>query len=142
VAHLKDLLGTWTMLSWKKETIATGETVDAHGPDPVGYITYGADGRMHAIIVRRDRPAPETLPPTDTEKLRLFDSMLAYSGTYTLDDEKVIHRVDVSWNQAFTKTDLIRFYKLANGILTITAAPAIDPYSGKEVIHRMEFRKA
>ena len=95
MADLKDLLGTWTMLSWKKENIATGETVDAHGPDPVGYITYGADGRMHAIIVRRDRPAPETLPPTDTEKLRLFDSMLAYSGTYTLDDEKVIHHVDV-----------------------------------------------
>src|SRR5215471_2721904 len=119
----KDLLGTWTMLSWKKETLATGETVDAHGPDPVGYITYGADGRVHAIVVRRDRPAPKTLPPTDTEKLRLFDSMLAYSGTYTLDDEKVIHHVDVSWNQALTNIDLIRFYKLANGILTITAAP-------------------
>src|SRR5215469_2330838 len=55
--------------------------------------------------------------------------------------KKVIHHVDVSWNQAFTKTDLIRFYKLANGILTITAAPAIDPYSGKEVVHQMEFRK-
>ena len=105
-------------------------------------LTYGADRRMHAIIVRKDRPAPETLPPTDTQKLRLFDSMIAYSGTYTLDDEKVIHHVDVSWNQALTKTDLIRFYKLANGILTITAAPAIDPYSGKEVIHRIEFRKA
>jgi hypothetical protein len=56
VADLKDLLGTWTMISWKKETIATGEIVDALGPDPVGYITYGADGRMHAIVVRRDRP--------------------------------------------------------------------------------------
>jgi len=88
VADLKDLLGTWTMLSWKKETVATGETVDGLGPDPVGYITYGADGRMHAIVVRRDRPAPETLPPTDTERLRLFDSMIAYSGTYTLDNEK------------------------------------------------------
>jgi Lipocalin-like domain len=142
VADLKDLLGTWTMLSWKKEIIATGQIVDALGPDPVGYITYGTDGRMHAIVLRRDRLAPETLPPTATEKLRLFDSMLAYSGTYTLDDEKVIHHVDVSWNQTFTKTALIRFYNLANSILTITAAPAIDPYSGKEVIHRMEFRKA
>jgi hypothetical protein len=93
VADLKDLLGTWTMLSWRKETIATGETVDALGPDPVGYVTYGADGRMNAIVVRRDRPAPETLPPTDTEKLRLFDSMLAYSGTYTLDDEKVMAEI-------------------------------------------------
>jgi hypothetical protein len=50
--------------------------------------------------------------------------------------------VDVSWNQAFTNTDLIRFYTLADGILTITAEPAIDPFSGKEVIHRLEFRKA
>jgi len=50
--------------------------------------------------------------------------------------------VDVSWNQAFTNTDLVRFYTLIDGILTITAEPAIDPYSGKEVIHRMEFRKA
>ena len=65
----------WAPLSWKKETIATGETVDVLGPDPVGYITYGADGRMHVIGVRRDRPAPEMLPPIDTEKLRLFDSM-------------------------------------------------------------------
>ena len=141
MADLKDLLGTWTPLSWKKETIATGETVDVLGPNPVGYISYGADRRMHAIIVRKDRPAPETLPPTDTQKLRLFDSMIAYSGTYTLDNEKVVHHVDVSWNQAFTKTDLIRFYKLANGILTIMAGPEIDPFSGKEVIHRLEFRK-
>ncbi len=96
---------------------------------------------MHVIGVRRDRPSPQTLPPTDTEKLRLFDSMLAYSGTYTRDDEKVIHHVDVSWNQAFTKTDMVRLYKLANGILTITTAPEIDPYSGKEVMHRLEFRK-
>ena len=72
----KDLLGTWMMLSWKKEDVATGETVDAHGPDPVGYITYGSDGRMHAIVVRRDRPPPQILPPTNTEKLRLFDSLL------------------------------------------------------------------
>src|SRR5499427_3359023 len=141
MAEPKDLVGTWRMLSWNKKAVSSDETVDAHGPNPVGYITYGADGRMHAIVVRRDRPAPETLPPTDTEKLRLFDSMLAYAGTYTLDDEKVIHHVDVSWNQAFTKTDLIRFYKLANGILTIMAGPEIDPFSGKEVIHRLEFRK-
>jgi len=142
VAEPKELIGTWRMLSWKKKMVSSGVIVDAHGPDPVGYINYGADGRVYAIVVSRDRQAPKTLPPTDADKLRLFDSMLAYAGTYTLDDEKVIHHVDVSWNQAFTKTDLIRFYKLANGILTITAAPAIDPFSGKEVIHRLEFRKA
>ena len=134
IGEPKDLLGTWTMLSWKKEAVATGETVDALGPDPVGYITYGSDGRMHAIVVRRDRPPPQILPPTNTEKLRLFDSLIAYSGTYTVDDKKVVHHVDVSWNQAFTNTDLVRFYTLIDGILTITAEPAIDPFSGEQSI--------
>jgi hypothetical protein len=29
------LLGTWRMISWKRQIIATGEHVDALGPDPV-----------------------------------------------------------------------------------------------------------
>ena len=70
--------------------------LDALGPDPVGYISYGPDGRMHAIVVARDRTAPSTLPPSDGEKLRLFDSMLAYAGTYTIDSEKVPHLRDAS----------------------------------------------
>jgi hypothetical protein len=27
-----------------------------------------------------------------------FDSMLAYSASYTLEEDKVIHHVDASWN--------------------------------------------
>jgi Lipocalin-like domain len=140
MASPTELLGTWTMLSWTKKSVVTGKTVDAFGPDPVGYLTYGADGRMHAIAVRRDRLVP-LQPPSDADKLRLFDSMIAYAGTYTLDDEKVIHHVDVSWNQVFTKTDLVRPYRLENGKLTITNPPSIDPYSGEEVIHQIVFRK-
>ena len=94
------LLGTWRMVSWEREFIATGEKLHALGPDPVGYLTYGADGRVHAIVVSKDRAAPAALPPNNDEKLRLFDSMLAYAGTYTLDSEKVVHHVDISWNQA------------------------------------------
>ena len=33
------LLGTWKMVSWTKKVVATGETSDAFGPDPVGYIS-------------------------------------------------------------------------------------------------------
>ena len=90
------LLGTWRMVSWQREVIATGERTDALGPDPVGYINYGADGRMFAFVLSKDRQPPAGPVPTDAEKLRLFDSMLAYAGTYTLDDEKVVHHVDAS----------------------------------------------
>jgi len=135
------LLGTWRMVSWQCEIQATGERVDALGPDPVGYISYAPDGRFFAIVVRKDRPPPASLPPSDADKLRLFDSMLAYAGTYTLDDEKAVHHVDASWNQAWTGTDLVRFYKLERDELTISGAPASDPHTGQEVVYRIVFRR-
>jgi hypothetical protein len=135
------LLGTWNMISWKREIVATGETIDALGPDPIGYINYGPDGRFYALVVSRNRLTPATLPPSDAEKLKLFDSMLAYAGSYSVDDEKAIHHVEASWNQAMTGTDQVRFYKLEGDKLTIRSAPSTDPYTGKEVVHRIEFQR-
>ena len=87
-----------------------GERIDSLGADPVGFVSYGADGRVHAIVLKNDRPSPASLPPSDSEKLELFNSMLAYTGTYTLHDDHVVHHLDASWNQAWTGTDQIRFY--------------------------------
>jgi lipocalin-like protein len=141
MADTTALWGTWKMTSWKREIVATGEQIDALGPNPSGHINYGADGRFHALIVSENRPTPASLPPTEAEKVNLFDSMLAYAGTYSVDDEKAVHHVDVSWNQAWTGTDQIRFYKLDGDRLTIRSAPAKDPHTGKEVIHRIEFAR-
>jgi Lipocalin-like domain len=135
------LLGTWKMISWKREVIATGSKIDVLGPDPVGYINYGADGRFYALVVARDRPPPGTVPPSDNEKLKLYDSMLSYGGTYTVDEEKAVHHVDASWNQTWTGTDQVRFYQLDGDRLSISAAPSKDAHSGQEVIYRIEFRK-
>jgi hypothetical protein len=141
MANASALLGTWRMLSWKKEFVATGNAVDALGPDPQGFITYTADGRVSVIVVPRDRPAPASLPPSDAEKVRLFDSLFAYAGTYTLGDDKVVHHLDTTWNQSWTGTEQVRFYKLSGNRLSIHGAPAPDPFTGQDVIHRVEFEK-
>ena len=135
------LVGTWRMLTWRREFADTGEQIDALGADPVGFVSYGADGRVHAIVVKRDRPTPASLPPSGSEKVELFDSMLAYAGTYTLHNDHVVHHVDASWNQAFTGTDMIRFYKLDGSMLEIWGAPAPDPYTGRTVVYRITFEK-
>ena len=49
--------------------------------------------------------------------------MIAYAGTYTVEADKVIHHVDISWNEARTGTDQIRFFELDGNILTITTPP-------------------
>ena len=129
------------MLSWRREFADTGEQIDALGADPLGFVSYSADGRVHALVVKADRPPPAKVPPSENEKLALFDSMLAYAGTYTLHDDHVVHHLDVSWNQAWTGTDQIRFYRLNGSALEIWGAPGPDPYTGRTVVHRITFEK-
>ncbi len=135
------VVGTWRMLSWRREFVETGDQIDSLGPEPIGFVTYTADGRVHAIVVRNHREKPLATPPSDADKIRLFDSMLAYSGTYELFDDRIVHRPDASWNQIWTGTDQIRYFKFGAGQLQLWGPQATDPYSGKQVVHRMTFEK-
>ncbi|WP_217434174.1 lipocalin-like domain-containing protein [Leisingera sp. ANG59] len=72
------LIGSWRMISWTRTSVATGETVDAPGPSPIGYITYHRDGRMMATVFRRDRISQSGGSWSTEEKAALFDDMLAY----------------------------------------------------------------
>ncbi len=118
------LWGTWRMCSWTREVVATGETSDALGPEPWGWITYTPESRMMVLVVQSGRPSPSRMPPSDGEKVALFDGMVAYAGTYTVDDEKVVHRLEESWNQAWTGSELVRFHRLDGKTLTLRSAAA------------------
>jgi Lipocalin-like domain len=70
--------------------------------------------------------------PTDEQRVKLHKTMIAYAGTYTVEADKVIHRVDISWNEARTGTDQIRFFKLDGNILTITTPPFKSAQDSRE----------
>jgi hypothetical protein len=135
------LWGTWKMVSWTREIIATGECVDALGPNPVGFISYAPDHRVQVLVVGAIRPKPLGAVPSDLDKVRLFTTMLAYAGTYTMDDEKVVHRIEASWNESWTGTEQVRSLRLEGDRLTLTAPPSIDPHTGQDVIHRVVFER-
>src|SRR5205823_4157996 len=69
--------------------LETGQTAEPYGVHPTGYLSYGRDCRMYAIIVREKRKPPAGVVPTDAEKLELFGGILAYAGTYTIEGDKV-----------------------------------------------------
>lgn len=135
------LLGTWRMLSWTRKVVASGEVTDAMGAEPVGFLSYQADDRMMALVVSRSRPVPQGTTLTNDEKAALFDSMLAYSGSYTVENGRVTHHVDASWNPLWAGAELIRPYSISGDRLVISDAPGIDPVTGEEVIYRIEFQK-
>jgi hypothetical protein len=125
------LLGTWKLKSFIFE-MPTGERFNLFGEHPNGYLGYSPDGRMYAILVADNRIKPHDVAPTDGERVKLHETMSAYSGTYTLDSEKVVHHVDISWNEAWTGTDQVRFYSVDGDVLTIKQVLYKSPADGRE----------
>jgi hypothetical protein len=134
------LLGAWRMISWTYEGLGTGEKRDALGPDPRGWIIYTPE-RVMVLVLRNDRQKPIGLVPTSEEKLALYDTMFAYSGTYSVQPDRVIHHIDMSWNGAWTGTDQIRFCRIHGNTLVYTSAPAKNPLDGNEVVHTVTFER-
>jgi hypothetical protein len=88
---------------------------------------------QHALVTETDgNVQPYDAAPTDKERVKLHETMVAYAGTYTLDGEKVVHHVDISWNEAWTGTDQVRFYTVDGDVLTIKTSLHKNPMDGRE----------
>ena len=124
-------VGAWTLRSALRKKLTTGETAPLWGEHPSGTLIYTAEGRMNALVLAEDRQAPAAAAATETEAMALFRTMVAYAGRYTVEPDRVIHHVEQSWNQAWTGTDLVRFYKRDGDRLTLTTAPAPNPRDGQ-----------
>ena len=134
-------LGTWMILSYTRENLATGEKTDQFGAHPSGYLMYGPDGRMSSLFVRDGRRAPATMIPTEGERVELYGGMIAYGGTYAIEGDLVRHHIDTSWNQAWTGTVLVRRFKIDGDILTIRTLPSPNPVDGIESSSVLVWRK-
>lgn len=126
------LYGTWRLIKFQRTIVATGETIEQYGKTPVGFLNYGRDGRMMTIVVGEGRSKPaDPTKVTDQERANLFKTMFAYAGTFTFDGKTITHHVDVSYNQFWTGTDLVRQAKLEGGKLTLSIDPEISAADGR-----------
>jgi hypothetical protein len=123
-----NIVGTWKVVSYVTEELATGKKTPLLGEHPKGYLIYTPEGRVMTLGVHETRSPPKT----DEDRVNLHNSMIAYSGRYTIEGDKVVHHIDVSWNETLTGTDLVRFVKLEGDRLTIMTAPARHPITGIE----------
>jgi hypothetical protein len=132
------VLGSWRMIPWTYQVLGTGEKQNALGPNPRGWIVRTRD-RVMVLVLKNECKRPKALVPTTGEKLALYDTMFAYSGTYTVTSDRVTHHLDMSWNESWSRTDQVRFCKIEGNIPTYTSAPAANPLDGKEVVHEGHF---
>jgi hypothetical protein len=134
------ILGSWRMTSWVTRDVATGERRDALGQNPRGAVVYTPE-RVTFLILKNNRKPPERLPPSDEEKIVLYDTMFAYSGSYTVEPDRVIHHVDMSWNEAWSGTEQVRYCTIDEHTLTYTSPPAKNPFDGREVVHEVTWER-
>jgi hypothetical protein len=121
-----NIVGNWKLVSYVSEELATGKKTALLGEHPKGYLIYTSQGRMMALIVHETRSPPKV----DEDRINLHKYMVAYSGRYTVEGEKVVHHVDISWNESFTATDQVRFVKLEGDRLSIKTAPLKHSMTG------------
>jgi hypothetical protein len=95
---------------------------------------------MQAIGAASDRIVPAAPTPPDHERVALHDTMFAYAGRYSVEAGKVIHHVDISWNEVWTGTDQIRVFEVNGNTLTLSTH-ARDPASDTEAHYALVWEK-
>ncbi len=135
----KSLVGTWKLSGWVVQVVGDGSQ-EPFGPNPKGRLVLTADGYWMIIITGADRHSAKT----SEDKVALFDSLLAYSGKYGIEGEKITVKVDMSANEVFSGSNQIqtRFFKLEGDKLTIrTPEMSSAALPGKKVVGTNVFER-
>jgi Lipocalin-like domain len=115
----RNLVGTWKLQSCVLEDLETKEQKPVWGVNPNGYIVMTPEGRWIVIQTAEDRSAPQN----DEDRIAAFKSLLAYSGKYRTEGNKVIIDVDIAADESWNGSEQVRFYKIIGDELHIEAAP-------------------
>ena len=120
------LVGSWKLVSLEQEYQATGEREQALGKNPTGYMIFTPEGRCMVILTGEGRKFPNN----DQDRVNLLKSLFAYTGMYRVEGDKVIVKVDVSWNPGWIGTDQARSFKFDGNRLHIISAWGPHPQKG------------
>ena len=93
----KQLAGTWKVISLITK-FDGGDAVEPFGPSPKGRLVLTPEGQWIIILTAANRGQAKNLE----EKAALLDSMLAYSGKYTIEGNRITTQVDMSWNEVYS----------------------------------------
>jgi hypothetical protein len=119
MASLSDLLGTWKLVSWSVEVMDTGEKFSRFGAHPSGFLQFTPGGRMFAILTAEERRPIET----DADQIAAFESLVAYTGQFRIEEDRIITTVDVAADPDAVGKESLRYFDLTGDTLTVRTPP-------------------
>lgn len=115
------LLGRWRIVAWVQR-YDDGREKHPLGRNPRGFIQYDRE-RMFCFIANGER-APlsgSQWAAPQAEKAAAYETCFAYSGTYEIAGDEILHKVDLSLYPNWVGTTQRRRAVLRNGRLALTA---------------------
>ncbi|NJO66878.1 MAG: lipocalin-like domain-containing protein [Leptolyngbyaceae cyanobacterium RM1_405_57] len=121
------LIGIWKLISVTAIHLDGTVAQDVYGVNPMGYITYTAEGHMMVMFAKGDRPllsgdpnSPFALESIPSEELaQAFSSFNAYAGTYTINSNTVHHHLTLTSIPNRVGTTLVRAFTVRGDRLTL-----------------------
>jgi len=135
------LVGTWKQLSGTMVEEGSSSERSNLSAAPNGFVNFSADGRLILLSTDSARKKPAGEVPTAAEAEALYRSMIAYAGTYKLAGNKVTYHLEATWNESWTGSKQVRFWKVEGDLLTITTPEIVNPLTGKRSVFKLTFRK-
>jgi hypothetical protein len=117
------LVGAWKLVSASSTTSSGERNETPYGSNPVGFLTYSADGRVCAMISYDGRKSLSMGGGTLEEQAEAFKTFLAYAGRYTLSGDKVTHHVEISSIQNYVDRDLVRSVTFRGDQIVLVTPP-------------------
>lgn len=122
----------WKLVSLNRKVTDTGEMTQPRGKAPIGYVSFGRDGRLMGFILSEKRPKPESRAKlTDQQRIDLFKTMNAFAGTYKLEANKLTYRFEVTHDELGGDRASVREIKIEGRKLTMVNEPAPGVVDGR-----------
>lgn len=136
------LLGAWSLVDWRVESLGNGRVTWPFGSDADGLLLYAPSGWMSATMSQRQRSrlsAASVRQADEASRARLVGEYLAYSGRWSIDGNSVVHEVTLSLNPVLIGTRQVREVAFLGDDLVLSATEA---EAGQSRVHRLHWRRA
>ena len=119
------LVGTWKLVSFEMRD-ANDKINYPWGKDTLGYLMYNADGYMSVMVMSSNRlkfSSADLKGGTTEEKVAAADTYVSYCGRYEIQQDTVIHHIELSFFPNWIGVDQKRMFSIEGDRLSLRIPP-------------------
>ena len=128
------IVGVWKVMSIETKEVQSGKVTRPLGDQLTGTFMFTRGGNFSGMVFRTDRKPPVAPNATEAERVALFNSLVAYNGTYRTEGDKLVMKIENSHIQSWNGTERTLTLEISGRRLTGRSAPLKAASTGLEVV--------